>query len=196
MFDYNDDLETGANKKKNNETHQSNISVMNMESKENSFTRPSVVINQQPENQHDFSRERIVPRELLYIDALNETKIKDNRKQSNKIIIFGDSIPHGIEVSEFNYYLKSGEAKFKCITRVSAHEMKFYVQLTLEINDFKVALLHAGISDILKNRSSLDIGKLILDIKMIIDKCKYFGLQTFIILGLIFNRKVERSILE
>ena len=168
---------------------------MNMESKENSFTRPSVVINQHPENQHDFSRERIVPRELLYIDALNETKIKDNRKQSNKII-FGDSIPHGIEVSEFNYYLKSGEAKFKCITRVSVHEMKFYVQPTLEINYFKVALLHAGINDILKNRSSLDIGKLILDIKMIIDKCKSFGLQTFIILGLIFNRKVERSILE
>ena len=181
--------------KKNNETHQSNISVMNMESKENSFTRPSVVINQHPENQHDFSRERIVPRELLYIDALNETKIKDNRKQSNKII-FGDSIPHGIEVSEFNYYLKSGEAKFKCITRVSAHEMKFYVEPTLEINDFKVALLHVGINDILKNRSSLDIGKLILDIKMIIDKCKSFGLQKFIILGLNFNRKVERSILE
>ena len=61
---------------------------------------------------------------------------------------------------------------------------------------FKVALLHAGINDILKNRSSLDIGKLILDIKMIIDKCKSFGLQAFINLGLIFNRKVERSILE
>ena len=50
MFDYTDDLETGANKKKKNETHQSNIRVMNIESKENSFTRPSVVINQHPEN--------------------------------------------------------------------------------------------------------------------------------------------------
>ena len=74
--------------------------------------------------------------------------------------------------------------------------MKFYVEPTLETNDFKVALLHVGINDILRNRSSPDIKKLILDIKMIIDKCKSFGVQKFIISGLIFNRKVEGSILE
>ena len=62
--------------------------------------------------------------------------------------------------------------------------------------DFKVALLHVGIKDILKNRSSPVIEKLILDIEVIIDKCKSFGAQKFIISGLIFNRKVERSILE
>ena len=69
---------------------------MNIESttsKEKSFTRPSFVINQHPENQHDFSRKRVLPGERLYKDALNETKSKDNRKQSNEIIIFGDSTP-------------------------------------------------------------------------------------------------------
>ena len=74
--------------------------------------------------------------------------------------------------------------------------MKFYVEPTLETNHFKVALLHVDIKDILKNRSTPDIEKLILDIKMIIDKCKSFGVQKFIISGLIFNRKVEGSILE
>ena len=114
-------------------------------------------------------------------DALNETKIQDGKKQPIKIIIFGDSIPHEIKVNEFNYYLKSGEAKFKCIPGLFAHEMKFYVEPTLETNDFKVALLHVDINDILKNRSSPDIEKLILDTKMIIYKCNSFGVQKFII---------------
>ena len=60
----------------------------------------------------------------------------------------------------------------------------------METDDCKVELLHLGINDILKNRSSLDIEKLTLDIKMIIDKCKPFGVQKFIISGLTFNRKV------
>ena len=55
--------------------------------------------------------------------------------------------------------------------------MKFYVEPTSETNDFKVALLHVDINDILKNRSDPDIEKLILDTKMIIDKCKFFGVQ-------------------
>ena len=149
-----------------------------------------------PEIQYDFLIKRVVLGKRLYKDALSETKSKDSRKQSNKIIIFGGSIPRGIKVNEFNYYLKFGEAKFKCIPEASAHEMKFYVEPTLETSDFKVALLHVGINDILKNRSSPDIEKLILDIKMIIDKCKSFEVQKFIISGLSFNRKVERSTLE
>ena len=176
MFDYTDDLEIDTNKK--NETHQNNISVMNTETtrlKRKSFTRPSVVTNQHPGNQHDFLRKRVTPGERLYKDALNETKSKENRKQSNKIIIFGGSIPRGIKVNQFNYYLKSGETKFKCIPGASAPEMKFYVEPTLETNDFNVVLLHVDINYILKNRSSPDIEKQMLDIKMIIDKCKSFG---------------------
>ena len=90
------------------------MNIESTRSKKKSFTRPSVVINQHPENQHYFSRKRVVLGERRYKDALNETKNEDNRKQPNKIIIFGDSIPRGIKVNEFNYYLKSGEAKFKC----------------------------------------------------------------------------------
>ena len=111
-------------------------------------------------------------------------------------MIFGDdSIPHGIKVREFNY-LKSGKAKFKCIPGASANEMKFYVEHSLKTNDFEVASPLVSISDILKNRSSPVIEKLILDLKMIIYKCKSSGVQKFIISGLILIRKVERSILE
>ena len=115
-------------------------------------------------------RKRIVHGERVYADALNEMKSKHDRKQFNKIM-FGDSISCGIKVSEFNY-LKYGETKLKCILGASAHEMKFYVDLTLKTNDFKIALLHVGINSILKSRSSPDIEKVIVDIKMIINKCK------------------------
>ena len=74
--------------------------------------------------------------------------------------------------------------------------MKFYVEHSLKTNDFEVALLLVSISDILKNRSSPVIEKLVLDLKMIIYKCKSSGVQKFIISGLILIRKVERSILE
>ena len=141
-------------------------------------------------------RKRVIPVERLYKDGLNETESKNNSTQSNKIAIFGESIPRGIKVSEFNLSLKSVEAKFKCILGASAHKMKFYKESTLETNYFKVAILHVGINNILKNRSSSDIEKLILDIKIIIDKWKSFEFQKFLISGLIFNHKVERSILE
>ena len=77
-----------------------------------------------------------------------------------------------------------------------AHKMKFYKEPTLETNYFKVAILDVGINNVLKNRSSSDIEKLILDIKIIIDKCNSFEVQKFLISDLIFNYKIERSILE
>ena len=86
--------------------------------------------------------------------------------------------------------------KFKCIPGASAHGMKFYGELTLETNYFKVVLLHVGINDILKNIPRPGIENLILNITMIIDKCKSFGIKKFNISGLIFNRKAERSILK
>ena len=61
------------------------MNIESTRSMEKSFIRPSVVINQHPESQHNFSRKRVVPGERLYEDALNETKSKDNRKQSNKL---------------------------------------------------------------------------------------------------------------
>ena len=172
------------------------MNIESTRSKTKSFTRPFVVIDQHPENQHDFSRKKALPGERLYEDAPNETESKDNSKQSNKLIIFVDSIPPEIKVSGINYYLKFSEAKFKCIPGASAHGMKFYGELTLETNYFKVVLLHVGVNDILKNIPRPGIENLILNITMIIDKCKSFGIKKFNISGLIFNRKAERSILK
>ena len=94
ILDYVNDPETGTDKKPLN--HQTNID-MNVEStipKTKSFTRPPVVINQHPENQR------------LYKDTLNETKSKDNSKQSNKIVVFGYRIPCETRVVKFIYFFK------------------------------------------------------------------------------------------
>ena len=85
------------------------MNIESARSKTKSFTRPFVVIDQHPENQHDFSRKKALPGERLYEDAPNETESKDNSKQSNKLIIFVDSIPPEIKVSGINYYLKFSE---------------------------------------------------------------------------------------
>ena len=137
-----------------------------------------------------------MPGERPYENAPDETESKENSNQSNKLIIFVDNIPPEIKVGGINYYLKFSDVKFKSIPGASAHGMKFYVEPTLETNYFKVVLLHVGINDILKNIPRPGIENLILNIKMIIDKCKSFGIQKFNISGLIFNRKVERSILK
>ena len=172
------------------------MNIESTRSKTKSFTRPFVVIDQHPENQHDFSRKKALPGERPYENAPDETESKDNSNQSNKLIIFVDNIPPEIKVGGINYYVKFSDVKFKSILGASAHRMKFYVEPTLETNYFKVVLLHVGINDILKNIPRPGIKNLILNIKMIIDKCKSFGIQKFNISGLIFNRKVERSILK
>ena len=91
---------------------------MNVESvrpKTKPFTRPPVKIKQHPENHHDFSRKRVVTEERLYKDTLSETESKDNSKQSNN-----SSYLVTIYITELNYYLKSSEEKFKCITGASS----------------------------------------------------------------------------
>lgn len=49
--------------------------------------------------------------------------------------------------------------KFKCIPGAFAHEMKLYIEPTLETKDFKAALLQVDINDKLKIKSSPYIGK-------------------------------------
>ena len=49
--------------------------------------------------------------------------------------------------------------KFKCIPGAFAHEMKRYIEPTLETKDFKAALLQVDINDKLKIKSSPYIGK-------------------------------------
>ena len=66
------------------------MNIESTRSKTKSFTRPFVVIDQHPENQHDFSRKKALPGERPYENAPDETESKDNSNQSNKLIIWNE----------------------------------------------------------------------------------------------------------
>ena len=75
---------TSARKRTNNNTS-------------NESRRHSVVVNNQPENQHLYGRK----------SSVSKSKFSKRKKQ---IAIFGDSIPRGIRLREFNYWLHKGYA--------------------------------------------------------------------------------------
>ena len=62
--------------------------------------RPSVVVNNYPENQHSYGRKF----------SASESKFSKRKKQ---IVIFSDSIPRGIRLREFNYWFHKCYAQLK-----------------------------------------------------------------------------------
>ena len=73
--------------------------------------RPSVVINKNTENQHNFQKVKhhaVNDRNIRY----EESRLR-NRKKSKRIIMFSDSIPKGIRIREFNRYITNATARLK-----------------------------------------------------------------------------------
>ena len=68
----------------------------------NSITRrPQVVVDQFPENQDVYFKPSVVPGNRSYAETVHSLR---------KVIIFGDSIPRGIRIHEFNSLVKKGYA--------------------------------------------------------------------------------------
>ena len=88
-----------------------------------------------------FNRSRSVPGELSHTSAVKSTRL--NSGKQNRIIIFGDSIFHGIRFGEFNNEIKNGYAKFK--TFLDSH----YVNPILESGNYDSAVHHFGVNDLL-----------------------------------------------
>ena len=74
--------------------------------------RPSVVVNNHPENQHSFGRKFSAP---------------ESKFSKRKIVIFSDSIPRGIRLREFNYWLHKGYAQLKSFPGGTSKELLYYV---------------------------------------------------------------------
>ena len=112
-----------------------------------------MVINERPENQHNFQR--------VKHHAVNDRNIRHeesrlgNRRKSKRIIMFSDSIPKGIRIHEFNRYITNATARLKSFPGATSKELTLYVLPTLQEESFNSALIHIGINDILKNQSDL-----------------------------------------
>ena len=106
----------------------------------NKSRRPSVVVNNCPENQHSYGRK----------SSASESKFSKRKKQ---IVIFSDSIPRDIRLREFNYWLHKGYAQLKSFPGGTSKELLYYVEPTLKNKKFDDALLHVGVNYLLNDES-------------------------------------------
>ena len=116
--------------------------------------RPSVVVNNYPENQHSYGRKF----------SASESKFSKRKKQ---IVIFSDSIPRGIKLCEFNYWLHKGYAHLKSFPGGTSKELLYYVEPTLKNKNFGDALLHVGVNDLLNDESQDSVQNLMDNLKQI-----------------------------
>ena len=144
----------------------------------NESRRPSVVVNNYPENQHSYRRKF----------SASQSKLSKRKKQ---IVIFGDSIPRGIRLHEFNYWLHKGHAQLKSFPGGTSKELLYYVEPTLKSKKFDAALLHVGVNDLL-NDESQDYVQILLDnLKQLGLKCKSAGVTRILISGIVVNKKLQ-----
>ena len=146
--------------------------------------RPQVVVNNFPENQDLFQRPKIVPGNKSYSEAVKSTR---------KIIVFGDSIPRGIKMNEFNRHVQRGFAKMKSFPGATSKEMLHYIEPTLKEGSFDTAIIHVGINDILKDKSENEMNELYQNLKKIGVKCHSYGVKEVHISGIVINNKMAES---
>ena len=142
--------------------------------------RPSVVVNNYPENQHSYGRKF----------SASESKFSKRKKQ---IVIFSDSIRRGIRLREFNYWLHKGYAQLKSFPGGTSNELLYYVEPKFKNKNFDDALLHVGVNDLLNDESQDSVQNLLDNLKQIGLKCKSAGVKRILIFGIVVNNKLASA---
>ena len=149
--------------------------------------RYSFVINQYPEKQHTFSQRKTPNKKQ------NEASRKPQIRNKEKIIVFGDSIPKGIKLDEFNQNLRNSVAKFQFFPGATSRKLLHYVDPTLEEENFKSAVIHVGTNDLMNNYDSKTGDALIENIKNIALKCISYGVCKIFISSICFNNRTNNE---
>ena len=124
-------------------------------------------MNNYPENQHSYGRK----------SSASESKFSKRKKQ---IVIFSDSIPRGIRLREFNYWLHKGYAQLKSFPGGTFKELLYFVEPTLENKKFDAALLYVGVNDLLNDESQDSVQNLLDNLKQAGLKRKSAGVKLLI----------------
>ena len=103
--------------------------------------------------------------------------------------MFGDSIPKGIKLDEFNQNLQNSVAKFQFFPGATSRKLLHYVDPTLEEENFKSAVIHVGTNDLMNNYDSKAGDALIENIKNIALKCISYGVCKIFISSICFNNR-------
>ena len=151
------------------------------------YRRGQVVINQYPEKQLTFSQRKTPNKKQ------NEASRKPQIRNKEKIIVFGDSIPKGIKLDEFNQNLRNSVAKFQFFPGATSRKLLHYVDPTLEEENFKSAVIHVGTNDLMNNYDSKTGDALIENIKNIALKCIPYGVCKIFISSICFNNRTNNE---
>ena len=149
---------------------------------DNNNRRPSVVVNNHPENDRLNEKiKRVVPGPSSYVDIVNNGK---------KVKIFGTSMIKGIRSKEFNSFLKGCQAEFKSYPGATIKELKHNIQFPLEIETPDTVLIHGGCNDISprKNQEKLTEEEIANQIISIGLYCQDKGVNEIVISGLICRK--------
>ena len=158
-------------------------------SKYNSKRRPPVVVNTNPENQ-TFSKVSIFPGGKSYSEALTKKTEQEN------ILIFTGSIPNRFKMHNFNKALKNGDAKHLPFSGTTSKQLLQYLDVNLKMYTPDTVLIHAGINDVLNNKSQSNTENLLSNIKYMVDKYCKFGVKSILISGLVFTTRISLEVLE
>ena len=159
-------------------------------SKHNSKRRPPVIVNTHPEIQTTFSKVPIFPGDKSYSEALTKKTEQEN------ILIFSDSIPSRFKMYNFNKALKNGNAKHLSFPGTTSKQLLQYLDVNLKMYTPDTVLIHAGINDVLNNKSQSNTENLLGNIKYMVDKCRKFGVKNVLISGLVFTTRASLEVLE
>ena len=118
--------------------------------------------NAHPENQTTFSKVPIIPG-----DKSNSDTITKKTEQEN-ILIFSDSIPNRIKMYNFNKALKNGKAKHLSFPGTTSKQLLQYLDVNLKMYTPETVLIHAGINDVLNDKSQSNTENLVSNIKYIV----------------------------
>ena len=144
----------------------------------NKSRRPSIVVNNYPENQHSYGRKF----------SVSGSKYSKRKKQ---IVIFSDRIRRGIRLREFDYWLHKGYAQLKSFPGGTSKELLYYVEPTLQNKRFDNALLHVGVNDLVNDEDSVQ--NLLDNLKYIGLKCKSAGVKRVLISETVVNNKLTSA---
>ena len=110
-----------------------------------------------------------------------------------KIVIFSGSIPLGIRLREFNYWLHKGYAQLKSFPGGTSDELLYYVKRTLKNKNLDDALLHVGTKGLLNDESQDLVLNLLDNLTQIGLKYKSAGTKRVLISGIVVNNKLTSA---
>ena len=162
----------------------SNRSRVNQEATNSVTRRPQVIVNQFPEDKDVYFKPSAAPGNGSYAETVQSLR---------KVIIFGDSIPRGIRIHEFNSLVKKGYAKMKSFLGVTSKELLHYVDPTLKDGIYNTAIIHVGVNDLLNNKSTNKVDELVKNLESTAIKCISNGITKVVVSGIAINNKMSDS---